>query len=497
MKKYLSLFLALLTILALFTACGESTGGDESSTASAVIQVDPDESTADPYHDADGFLLDSLPELNFNGVEVGILYDTKGTNSTRIDFFAAESNGEPINDALYSRNIAVEERLGVTLKFTGETGNDGNQKVYMAKAQADAQADNEFTIYGAYSRTIPLLAYNGMCTNLLDTEYFDVEKPWWPDAITTECTIHDVLYFCTGDISTNTLWMMSCLYYNTEMMENQHLDQTPENIVFDGKWTLDMFCEICNNAYQEGADESSTVYGMSCYTACFDAFLNSCGVISIVKDGNGDLMLSDDYIGEKTVNIVEKLGSFCTTTKTVYHASSGYKENFANQQALFILDGTYIVAGENAASIDFEYGIMPLPKYNEEQETYVTNLRYPFNVFGINATSTKENKTIGSAILEALCSDSYRRVTPVQFESTMKTRYSKDNDASKIYDIIRNNIVFDLGRIHNYSINNYYPNFRNACFNGGTSWSSQITTVNKAMKKLLTNLTAVYTDYTG
>ena len=42
----------------------------------------------------------------------------------------------------------------------------------------------------------------------------------------------------------------------------------------------------------------------------------------------------------------------------------------------------------------------------------------------------------------------------------MKTRYSLDNVSSKMYDYIRDGVVFDLGRMYNYSLDNYYPDFR-------------------------------------
>lgn len=493
MKKALCLFFALLMTVSMFVSCADDGGKTEQSTSPVISNDTPDE-TQDPYHDAEGYLLDSLPELDFGNEEIGFLYDTK---YSYIEFFAEETNGEPVNDAIYARNLAVEDRLKVKLVFTGETGNHDNQKVFLAKAQADINADCDFTIYGAYSRTVPLLAFNGLCTNLRESEYIDLDKPWWPKALVNECTIHDKLFFCTGDISTNTLWMMSCVFYNQTLMEEQHLEDIPEKIVFDGKWTLDRFCDIIKSAYVEGSDESSTVYGLAVLDTCVDAFLNANGVISIVKDGNGDLMLSDDFVGERTLSIVEKLGNLFSSSKAAHHtdSTSGEQKIFYDGRALFIVDGTYVATGNNSGSgIDFEYGILPVPKYNEEQANYMTNLRYPFNMYAVNKNASKEEKKIGAAIIEALASDSYRRVTPILFETTMKARYSKDDNSSKVYDILRDNVVFDLGRIHNYSINNYYPQFRTYCLNGGANWASNIAAIAKSMKKVLPNLTKIYAD---
>lgn len=487
------LLLTVLLLVPVLAACGNpttdpvNTGDPAASTASSDQSGDPGDATTDEA--GDGFEPDALPEkLNLDKT-LTMLYDLKFSTQ---EFFAEDTNGEAVNDAIFRRNANVENRLGLTVKYEGCEGNDKNQDKFLKKAQSDVAAGTpEYDIYAAYSRTIPYLAVNGLCGNLLDTEYFNVSKPWWPQALTDECTIKGKLLFATGDISTNLLWYMSGAFFNQEMWEAARMGYTLYDLVDNNEWVLDKFIEICKQ-FVSGETEADRIYGMVAYNACLDAFLNSCGVISIDKDADGNLKLSDDFLGERTANIVAKLGTFFNEGYN-YHTSStsaDEKAIFYERRSLFVIDGTQIVRNVGT-KIEFDYGLVPLPKYDSDQARFVTNLRYPYNFYAINKTS--ENQEESGTLLEALASESYRSVTPVLFELTMKTRYSQDSTTSRMYDILRGGIAFDLGRLFNYSIGNFYPQFRNQCIAGG-NWSSNAQTIRKSTTRLIDALMPTFDD---
>ena len=148
---------------------------------------------------------------------------------------------------------------------------------------------------------------------------------------------------------------------------------------------------------------------------------------------------------------------------------------------------------ENGRNISFDYGILPGPKYDVNQERYVTNMRYPYEIYAINSANLKVKEA--SAVLEAQASHAYRIVTPAIFEVTMKTRYAMDDISSKMYDYVRDGVVFDLGRMYNYSLTNYYPDFRNCIFAGGVGWIKKVAGLNKSLKTQLEAIMEVYDSY--
>ena len=62
-----------------------------------------------------------------------------------------------------------------------------------------------------------------------------------------------------------------------------------------------------------------------------------------------------------------------------------------------------------------------------------------------------------------------------------------------MYDILRGGIAFDLGRLFNYSIGNFYPQFRNQCIAGG-NWSSNAQTIRKSTTRLIDALMPIFDD---
>ncbi|MBQ2512366.1 MAG: hypothetical protein II534_03365 [Clostridia bacterium] len=491
-----ALLMAILICAAMAAACA---GGPPAELTSAEITTsgpDSGDLTTGKESDCDsnGYLLDALPELDFGGNEVRVLYDNKFIMP---DFFVESENGEAVNDAIYNRNLSVEERLKIKLAFTGEAGSDGNQQKYVAAAMNDVKSgDNSFSVYGAYSRTIPLLSMQGGLMNLLDTKYFDVDKPWWPDALTDECTINGKLFFATGDISTNALWNMCAIYYNKKIWDDSTFGFTPEELVNGNTWTLDKFIEITQDFYSDdgnGTRDSADIYGVCAYDVMFDAFLNYSGVISVMKDESGRLALSEDYLGEKTVTLAAKLGDLCKH-QGAHHSSTMANEHnlFFSGHSLFIIDGTYIIidTAKGGSRIEFGYGLIPGPKFDANQEKYMTNMRYPYQMFAINSGCSDTDRA--SAVLEAQGSKGYRSVTPAIFEVTMKSRYAADNEVAKMYDILRAGICFDCGRIYNYSVSNFYPNFRNAVFAGGAGWAVQAKSISKSTPAKLEEVMAIY-----
>ena len=488
----LTVFALLLASLIILASCSDVQGNTAETTEAATAAVAAEETTASIY-DEDGYIRDKLPEkLDLGGIEVHTLYD----NLVQMpDFFVECENGEAVNDAIFKRNTRTEERLGVKLEFTGVKGTD-KQDIYLEAAMADySGGENKFAVYGAASRTIPYVSVKGILKDLLDSEYFSAEMPWWPSSLTDQLIINGKLLMCSGDISTMTLWQMSGLYYNKEIWENGAKGYSLEDVVESGDWTVDKMMEITSDFYIDDGDgvvNALDQFGFTCYDASFDAFLNSAGIVSIDKNGEGKLALTDEFSGEKTENLVNKLGEFCKD-KGTFHSDTQKtaRGQFYSGKSLFILDGVYVVSNKiSGTSIEFNYGLVPTPKYDKDQERYITGMRYSYMMYAVNAGSSISNEAV--AVLEAQGSYGYRLVVPQIFEVTMKLRYSQDNQGARMFDILREGVCFDIGRIYNYSMNNFYPNFRKYCFNATPGWTRFIKSLSGSLPGQLESIAAIY-----
>ena len=222
MKKHLRFI--CFAMVALFclsaVACAQSNDDTpaDTTTSQAVADNTPEDTTTAAADETTApTKLSSLPEdLDFEGATVNFLY---WDDVERPEFFSEGMTGDNVNDAIYQRNLNVEDRLKVKLNYIGEKGNVSNSDNFLKKVQNSFNAgEKAYDILASHSRTGGVVAAGGMAMDLLDIDdsYIDLSMPWWPESITETATIGDKMYFISGDISTNTLHFMYGVYYNTD-----------------------------------------------------------------------------------------------------------------------------------------------------------------------------------------------------------------------------------------------------------------------------------------
>lgn len=440
-----------------------------------------------PTTDINGYELDDLPDdLDFGNAGIGILY---WSDVTQQEFEAEAQTGELINDAIYERNQNVQNRLNIQLKFTGIPGDSNDKKDFIAAVDKDVQSGSaEYDLIGAYSQTPASLAMNGDVVDLNSLEYLNFDKPWWPSTLSQQATIRDRLYFCSGDVSTNLLWMMTAVFFNKDLLAEFGLDN-PYEMVPSKQWTVDKMIEMCSGVYQDldgnGVESDGDRYGMTMYHMNLDAYFTAAGLVAIDKNSEGELQVSQKYNSETVVNLIAKMGNWVNNSGEVITATSiGIRSVFGEGRSLFITDRVFIAKTVMANSSTFGYGILPVPLYSSEQDDYTTNVGYPFTMYSVSSAISSERMDRAAATLECMASESYRTVTPAVFETAMKIKYSEDEEASSIYDMLRTNVDFDPGRLYVAEFGSTSATlFRNCVLNNNNNWSSQYASIHKVLNK--------------
>ena len=100
-------------------------------------------------------------------------------------------------------------------------------------------------------------------------------------------------------------------------------------------------------------------------------------------------------------------------------------------------------------TIDFNFGILPIPKHTAEQDNYYHSVSiHNMSCLGIPAT-TDDYDDLG-LIIEALGAESKNKVTPVYYDKCMKSMYVRDEEDEAMLDIIFDSRCFDLGSVFNW-----------------------------------------------
>ena len=491
-SRTICLLLACLVLLPL-VACGKSEETPEVTTEAPVGEATTSaggDAVTENTDNADA-LYDRfhLEPVDFGEEEVTLLY---WSDREHEEFYVESQTGDLVNDAIYMRNQTVEERLGINFAYATEKGDASNEKTFAAKVNTSISAgDHAYDLVAAHSYTIGLCATQDLLYNLSDIEYVDFEKPWWPDKLIGQATINDKLFFVSGDISANVIYMMYVTFFNKDMVETYHLEN-PYTLVENGKWTVDKQLEMCKGLYSDlngnGAKDIGGQYGQYAYTLHLDSFLWGSDII--VLDTSGDTpVFSADFLGEKTLNLQEKVKGFFYDTSDGYLLTENSKvsQHFAAGLSLFWNDRCRQAI--SFAEKEINYGIIPIPKYDESQENYATLLGNPFSLYAIPKDSVTPD--MAGAVLECMASESYRKISPALYEVALKLKYSQDDVSAKMFDIAKSSVVFDLGRILSNALSGPASTWQKA-ITGSVSWTTTIKAQEKPWNKQLEKMLQVF-----
>lgn len=476
LARTLSLFIALLMLVSL-VACANVSDDDASKQTSAPTQdttpapVGDSSTDTTPEPEVTTFEPSSLdPSLDFNKETITMLH----WNDSEFEEFNSEGwSGELINDAIYTRNTTVEDRLNVQLEFMGTAGDTYNEAPFALKLSTSISAGELiYDMVAAYSYTTGLCAAQGLLYDLSDVEHLDFEKPWWPEMLIDQATINNKTFFVSGDISANAILMMYVTFFNKQLLEDHALED-PYALVDKGEWTIDKQFEMSSGVYNDlngnGKKDAGDRSGLYIYTLHFDSFLWGSDIFII--DSLGDQAhFSDDFMGEKTVNLQARIKDF------VFNNDGGLLVTDKNEVYMHFANGLSLFWNDRCeramvyAGTDLSYGVLPIAKYDQAQDNHITLLGNAFTLYAL--PSDCQVTEMAGAVMECLACESYRTVSPALFETSFKYKYSQDDTSARMFDIARSSVVFDLARIFSNSVSAYKA-WQKAIV-GEVAWSTTI-----------------------
>ena len=483
--------LACLMLLPL-VACGKTEDPAATTTAAvgATTEAAGTDATTEATEntDANGYLKDDLdPEIDLKSETYTLLY---WSDREHEEFYAESQTGDLVNDAIYTRNQMVEERLNMKFAYETEKGNASNENAFCQKiSNSIAAGDHAYDLVAAHSYTIGQAATSDLLYNLAEVDHINFDQPWWPEKLISQATINDKLFFVSGDISANVIYMMYVTFFNKDMLETYHLED-PYQLVADGKWTIDKQFEMCTGVYSDlngnGVKDIGDQYGQYTYTLHLDSFLWGSDVV--ILDTTGETpVFSEDFMGEKTLGLQEKVQNFFNNTQDGYLLTVNETVHQYFGQGISLFWNDRCRQAIKFAETEVSYGIIPIPKYDEAQDGYATLMGNPFSLYAIPKDCLRAD-SIG-AVIECMASESYRTISPALYEVALKVKYSQDDVASAMFDIARSAVVFDLGRILSNALSGPSGTWQSAITGKGvwtTITKAQQKPWNKQLEKLLT-----------
>lgn len=267
--------MAALLMTAPLAACGGEdlpTGGD--TTAADIVPVSTEPAETVSTTDENGFLLDNLPaDLNYGGAVINILAD----DAQKKQFYAEVQTGDIVNDAIFLRERTVEERLGVQLEWIFAPGAWANREAFARMVEQSVMSGGQdYDLVVGYNLTPPVMAVKGLCENLNELQYIELDQPWWPQSYVEQAMYNDRIYCLAESSGRGVLRNMMAIFYNKDLTEQYGMGDLLQ-LVLDGDWTLDKLSELVKGTYRDlngnNTSDADDQYGLSVGTAALSGWL--------------------------------------------------------------------------------------------------------------------------------------------------------------------------------------------------------------------------------
>lgn len=435
LKQTIAMMLTLLMAAGTLAACSTTPADDDSQTNAPTTTAEPAaETTAaetePPY---------VYPDVNYNGDTFAILNCADRYNML-YQLMPAELNGESLNDERYKLNAEVAARYNLTLTETQVAYND-----LLAYAQQEVLANTPVhDVFYLTGKQIAPLMSAGYMHNLLDVEGLNTEADWWDQTLIEDGTLKDkYLYYLGGNYHLQGFEGTTCVFFNKKMMADLNLEE-PYQLVRDGKWTQDKLYEYASAAANLNGDSSftyaengSSIYGIATIENLMPAFIMGCDAYYVEKNEDDVPVVS--FTSERFLAACEKIANL-TSAEGVYKAKDEVSLFMANR-ALMI--GAEIKAAANEMrDMQSEFGLLPIPKYDEAQENYVTNMYWGTHLASIPVTCKDVDRA--AIVMDTLNYEAAERLLPVYYERVCY-KGLRDQDSIDMLEIIRSTRYLNWG----------------------------------------------------
>jgi len=477
-------WLLAVAILFLLTACSNPAENlnEEISAYPILTSAYSEEENADQRYVCD------LPELNYENEKVAILF---AAGDERTDEFVSENlGGGLISDAVYERNLAVENELEVELQYVKQGEGTDVQTLVQS-------GDRSLEIFVLDTWVAIPLALRGCYLDLNTIDYLDLSKHYWiqdyNDIMTF--TTDGQQFLATSPASLSLFRLAYLTIFNRELFESYHIPSLYET-VDNGDWTLDYQYSISSNVYADsdgdGARDADDFYGLIVGSLIsVDGYCVSSDIDLIARDDDGAWVYNDN-VTEKFISMAEKVNQLFFAPGTYISSQDNIGEyaiieKFADQQGLMATTQFLSVEKYIAPLTELSYGIVPMPKLTVEQEGYYTYVQDQVSAFGVSAAIGDDNRqAMLGAVLESLAHHSYDLIRPAYYDSAMSLRFMQDPQSSAILNTMFKSLSFDFGSTTN--IGKVRTNLRALLPNKSFPVSSTMRAMSLAIKRELQNM---------
>ena len=414
------------------------------------------ETETEPVTEPETEVTDDLPRLDFGGAEITVISrDIVGLTHGEIVF--DEALATPLNEAVFERNKAVEEKLNV--KIVHIPNDTFDPYVLPNLVATDVKGGStEYDIMAASAYTTIQHTLSGNFVNLADNEYINLSKPYWLQALNETISYKNLQFMATGSFMPSVYRLAFATMFNKDLFEEANQPLLYE-YVENGSWTVDQQASLTSLFYRDNGDgmpDSQDVFGFVTGTSInVDPYWSAFRVDVMPRNQEGAWetagTLTDSLVAttDKLLNLYygETSSTYAVETGTDDSEQAEIRNMFASGHAAMAT--LRLVELENDDFQDFNYGIVPMPKFDEAQDGYTSHLHDQFTIVAVPYTIANERLDMVSAVLESMASAGHALIRPAYCETVLRAEFDPEAKDVQMLDTIADGIHIDFGILHN------------------------------------------------
>lgn len=439
-KKWVLLVLFAM----LLSGCSQSkdaeTGNGTGADTSALTETAPEVG-------AETEIPDDLPAVKFGGRDFRTYTRDCGNCPHISGLYIEELTGDVVNDAVYARNLSVEERFDVKI-VAPITGTDGE----CAALNTAVNAGDDFCdVANWHYKHLGDSAAKGYFVDMRSIGVLGMDKPWWYQNVNDAYSVGGHYYVMVGMYDIDNFLDNICMYFNKNLFAVTFPDEDLYTLAKEGKWTVDKFMTLAaQSAIDLDGDgvmdptKDQYAYGHANGYSFVYQFAWQQPVTERDSDGYPVTCINTSHM----TDMVEKLHSMLfVNSENIVEESSVQAENaFKEDREMFQLHSLK-AASTTFRDMDSDFGILPVPKWDEAQNGYYTHATAHTSAVAIPVTKDNDGFVFAETILEAMAAEGYRQVRPAVYEVAMKSKYTRDEISYEMIDIVVRGRTADFAEI--------------------------------------------------
>ncbi len=450
--KFLAVLLVLVTLVSL-VACNKT-------PADTTTESKPADTTA-PDKPVDPEIKVEVPDdLNFSDrADNTVVFFVRSNGDIFKNEICSEDTKDTLYKAIHDRNIDVETRLGVTIKQIEQPGSETTSAEWRAWNETLSTSvltnTGDYDAAAVHSYCGAVLTFENIFADLTmlgedDGGYLDLAKPWWNQNSIDALAVEGSLYMVGGSMLITETARAYALLFNKDLFDLKFPEEDYANLytmVNNETWTVDKLIgyvsKVWDDVNSSGEKDDGDIIGFAWETSpTVNTWCYALGLTPVERSQYGQLSLS--YHNDPNIipafEYVQKL--YSPEAEGVMGGTKWKETSLQAGTQLFSV--AYIEKGQDMRNTNINYGVLPLPMFDEEQGYYRTNTVGHVSMLTVCSNLPDDRVPMVTATIELMAAESYENVIPAYYSKVLHGVYSKEEQDANMYDMILDSITFDF-----------------------------------------------------